>query len=287
MAADHAEVALRPRGPLDLRLTLARLKGVEFRPDGAWRSTRTPEGPGSERLRLVAGELRVEAFGPGAGWLARHAGELVGEHDRPEEFRPAEPLLRDLQRRFTGLRFTRTNALFEALLPAILEQKVTGVEAFVAYRRMVAELGEAAPHPGAPRLPPAPEQLARLPYFRLHPLGVEKRRADTIIRAARAARRLEAGAPLQALGGIGPWTEAEVRSTAFGDADAVSVGDYHLPHLVSWALAGRRRGSDEEMLELLEPYRPHRGRVLRLLELAGAGPPRRGPRMPLRRLAFI
>lgn len=229
----------------------------------------------------------MEAFGPGAGWLLEHAAELVGEHDRPEEFRPALPLLRDLHRRFTGLRFARTNAVFEALLPAILEQKVTGVEAALAYRGLVGEFGEPAPHPRAPRLPPSPELLARLPYFRLHPLGVERRRADTIARAARAASRLEAGAPLRGIAGVGPWTEAEVRSAALGDADAVSVGDYHLPHLVSWALAGRRRGSDEEMLDLLEPYRPHRGRVLRLLELSGAGPPRRGPRMPLRRLAFI
>jgi 3-methyladenine DNA glycosylase/8-oxoguanine DNA glycosylase len=281
------ELALRPRGPLDLRLTLGRLPGVRLAADGAWRSTRTPAGPASQRLRLAGGELRVEAFGPGAGWLLEHAGELVGEDDRPEEFRPTQPLLRDLRRRYEGLRFARTRAVFEALLPAVLEQKVQGVEARLAYRRMVAELGEPAPHPEAPRLPPSPALLARLPYFRLHPFGVERRRAETLIRAAAAAARLEAGAPLQAIAGVGPWTEAEVRATAGGDADAVSVGDYHLPHMVSWALAGRRRGSDEEMLELLEPYRPHRGRVLRLLELAGVGPPRRGPRLPLRRLAQI
>ena len=72
---------------------------------------------------------------------------------------------------------------------------------------------------------------------------------------------------------------------ALGDADAVSLGDYHLPHLVAWALAGKPRGSDELMLELLEPYRGHRGRVLRLLQLAGITAPRFGPRMPLRWIA--
>jgi 3-methyladenine DNA glycosylase/8-oxoguanine DNA glycosylase len=75
---------------------------------------------------------------------------------------------------------------------------------------------------------------------------------------------------------------AEVARVALGDADAVSVGDYHVPSIVAWALAGERDGSDERMLELLEPFRPHRGRVQRLLEEAHIRPPARGPRMQAR-----
>jgi 3-methyladenine DNA glycosylase/8-oxoguanine DNA glycosylase len=83
---------------------------------------------------------------------------------------------------------------------------------------------------------------------------------------------------LQAFPGVGPWTAAEVARIALGDADAVSVGDYHLPHLVGWALAGEARGTDERMLELLEPYRGQRGRVQLLLEASGLHAPRYGPR---------
>ena len=84
---------------------------------------------------------------------------------------------------------------------------------------------------------------------------------------------------------------------AYGDSDAVSVGDWHIPHTVSWALAGEvRAGSrdassaglspaDERMLELLEPFRGHRGRVCALLERAGYAAPRFGPRMSIRSFA--
>jgi 3-methyladenine DNA glycosylase/8-oxoguanine DNA glycosylase len=77
------------------------------------------------------------------------------------------------------------------------------------------------------------------------------------------------------------WTAAEIRQRALGDPDAVSVGDYHLPGIVGWALTGRKV-DDEGMLELLAPYAGHRHRVIRLLELSGAHPPRRGPRLSVR-----
>jgi 3-methyladenine DNA glycosylase/8-oxoguanine DNA glycosylase len=149
------------------------------------------------------------------------------------------------------------------------------------------------------RLPPPPATLAALPYYAYHPFGIEQRRAGLIRTVARAAERLEAlvdeasspgGDParaysvLRAFPGIGPWTAAEVGIRAFGDADAVSVGDFHLPTIVSWALAGEPGGTDERMLELLEPYRGQRGRVLRLLELSGVGgPSRRAPRLSRQR----
>jgi 3-methyladenine DNA glycosylase/8-oxoguanine DNA glycosylase len=119
---------------------------------------------------------------------------------------------------------------------------------------------------------------------------VEAVRARTIIAAARAAGRIEeiaamaaadADRRLRALPGVGPWTSAEVRQRACGDADAVSVGDYHLPADVGWALAGQVV-DDAGMLELLAPYAGHRYRATRLVELSGLRPPRRGPRMAVR-----
>jgi 3-methyladenine DNA glycosylase/8-oxoguanine DNA glycosylase len=77
--------------------------------------------------------------------------------------------------------------------------------------------------------------------------------------------------------GVGAWTVAEVRQRAHGDADAVSVGDFHIPKLVGWCLAGRPV-DDAGMLELLEPYAGHRYRAVRLLELSGTQYPRFAPR---------
>ena len=113
---------------------------------------------------------------------------------------------------------------------------------------------------------------------------------------ARDARALETlvHAPLDeayrrllAYPGIGPWTAAEVGARALGDPDAVSVGDFHLPNLVAWALAGEPRANDARMLELLEPWRGQRGRVIRLLEASGLAAPRFGPRMAPRSIANI
>jgi len=110
------------------------------------------------------------------------------------------------------------------------------------------------------------------------------------------ARRLEAAtdlappeaqARLRAIPGVGAWTAAEVAARAWGDPDAVSVGDYHLPSLVAWALAGEPRGTDDRMLELLAPFAGQRGRVIRLLEVSGLTAPRRGPRYAGRRIETI
>jgi 3-methyladenine DNA glycosylase/8-oxoguanine DNA glycosylase len=97
----------------------------------------------------------------------------------------------------------------------------------------------------------------------------------------------EAKARIGRLPGIGPWSVAEVARTALGDADAASVGDFHLPNLVAWALAGEARGTDARMLELLEPYRPHRGRAQLLLEATGIHTPAFGPRMEVRAIDAI
>jgi 3-methyladenine DNA glycosylase/8-oxoguanine DNA glycosylase len=220
---------------------------------------------------------------------------LVGLEDNPDALVPRHRLIAELARRFRGVRLPRTGRVFEALLPAICEQKVTGDEARAAFRAIVYRHGEPAPGPAPAgmRLPPEASVLARLAYFAFHPLGLERRRAEVVVRAARLAPRLE-GAPqadverlLAATPGIGPWTIAETTRLAHGDPDAVSVGDYHIPNLVAWALAGEPRADDARMLELLEPYRGQRGRVQRLLEASGIRAPRYGPRLAPRRIADL
>jgi len=264
------------------------------------RATRTPEGPATERLCHLGDEVEIEAWGPGAEWALDAAPDLVGERDDPEPLRPEHPLLRDLLRRLPGLRMGRSNAVFEALVPAILEQKITGLEAGRVRRRLLQRYGEPAPGPvdvaAGLLVPPPPESLAALPYHAFHPLGLERRRAETIIRLAARATALEAlvarppdeaRTRLETLPGIGPWTAAETARIALGDPDAVSVGDFHLPNLVCWALAGEPRGDDRRMLELLEPYVGQRGRVQRLLEASGISAPRFGPRMAARSIEGI
>jgi len=189
----------------------------------------------------------------------------------------------------------RSEAVFEAAMATIIEQKVPGADAARSWRAVVRTLGDPAPGPPIGLVvPPDPELIARTPYHAFHPLGLERRRAETLRRAGASGRRLAEAAAmpldaarrrLDALPGLGPWSAAEIAIVALGDADAVSMGDYHLPHQMSWALASEPRGSDERMLELLEPYRGHRGRVLRLLFTAGIEAPRYGPRLPLRNVA--
>jgi 3-methyladenine DNA glycosylase/8-oxoguanine DNA glycosylase len=254
-----------------------------------WRASRTPDGPATTHLRQRGGEVVVEAWGPGAAWSLDHAPDLLGLGDSQAGFAPQTAMLHDLTRRFPGIRIGRTDAVAEALIPTVLEQKVTSTAARRSWAALVRLLGEAAPGPRADlQLPPTPAALASTPSWVFHRANVERRRADTITRAMSRACRLEATTTmslpdayerLTAFPGIGPWSAAEVAHIALGDADAVSVGDYHLKHQVSFALAGEARGTDERMLELLEPWRGHRARVLRLLAAGGAHAPRRGPRL--------
>ncbi len=301
MTVPHRRVAFKPARPLDLMDTLWPLRrggiedpSVRIGANEVWRATHTPEGAATTRIAADSGVVTAEAWGPGADWAVEHAPILVGGLDDDRDFVPRHALVAELHRRHRGLRITKTEAVFEAVVPTIIEQKVPGLEARLAYRQLVRELGEPAPGPGGLTVPPSPKTLASTPYWVFHRFGVERRRAETIRRAAFYANRLEevlvmdradAYRRLTALPGLGAWSAAEVALVALGDADAVSVGDYHLPHVVSWALAGQPRGDDRLMLELLEPYRGHRGRVLRLLLAGGPSPPRYGPRLPLYRIA--
>ncbi|WP_088979631.1 DNA-3-methyladenine glycosylase family protein [Micromonospora coxensis] len=261
-----------------------------------WYATRTPAGPATLALRPAGSDLLAEAYGPGAGWLVERADAIAGLRDDLTgfaELAAAHPLVARLAGAHRGLRMPATGQVFPRVLRAVLEQKVTGKEAYRAYAATVRHFGEPAPGPMQPLLlPPTPEAVAAAPYWVFHPFGVEQRRADTLRRAAALAGRLERCADsaeatrrLTAVPGIGPWTAAEVVRVAYGDPDAVSVGDYHVPNTVAWALAGEARGDDARMLALLEPFRGHRGRVCLLLAAAGVQAPRFGPRMPIRSFA--
>jgi len=276
-------------GPGDARVRLAN--------GAALRATRTSAGPAT--LRVTPRSLRtvdLEAWGPGAELALDAADELLGASDDPRALTPHHPLIADLIRRRPGLRMTRTGNVFEALVPAIIGQKVTGFESANSHRALLHRYGEVAPGPPGLIVPPAAGTLAAQPYWRFHTLGLERRRADVIRRSAAVAGSLqsalrfgsaELSRRLVSLAGIGPWTAAETVRIALGDPDAVSVGDYHIPNLVSWALAGEPRGTDERMLELLRPYEGQRARVVLLLELSGLGAPRFGPRMAVRSIAAI
>lgn len=255
----------------------------------------TPEGAGTLRVsaRAAEGLVEAQAWGAGGEWLLDRLPRLLGADDDPDGFAPAHPVIAEAWRRHRHWRIGASDLVFDSLVPAIIEQKVTGQEAFIAYRRLVRRFGSAAPGPAFPGLMLAPDAAAvrQIPSWEWLRLPVDQGRSVPLLRAAAVASSLEralAGGPraldraLCSVPGIGRWTSAEVRSRVLGDADAVSFGDYHVAKDVGWALLGRAI-DDDELEDLLEPYRPHRLRVQGLVALAGLGRPRRGPRMAPRR----
>ncbi|CAL9552013.1 hypothetical protein SUDANB145_04441 [Streptomyces sp. enrichment culture] len=286
-----------PDGPLDVGLVLGPLRrgpgDPTFRatPDGSvWRASLTPAGPGTLRVSARGGEVRGEAWGPGAEWLLDRLPGLLGADDDPAAFVPRHRLLAVTRHRRPGLRLGRTGLVLESLIPSVLEQKVTAVEAYRAWRLLVRAFGAPAPGPapGGLCVMPAPRTWALIPSWEWHKAGVDDKRASTVLRAVRVAARLEeaagmepaaARARLEVVPGVGPWTSAEVVQRSHGAPDAVTVGDLHLPGIVGFALAGDRDADDEEMLRLLEPYAGQRHRAARLILLSGRVPERRGPRM--------
>ncbi|MEZ4225275.1 MAG: hypothetical protein R3B13_30265 [Polyangiaceae bacterium] len=293
MAPLRRRVALD--GPIDLALTLGVFVRGRKDPhmrreaDGTWwRAMRSPDGPCTLAVRVADGVLECEAHGPGAAWALEIAPDLVGARDDSSGFAPTG-FMRELHRRFPGMRIPRAHTVLQVLTLVIFEQKVVGKQAWQAHYGLAQLLGETAPGPVPLLLPAAPAKLAALPYYELHRVGVERRRAETLIRVAKHAAILDrlptlalddAKARLGALRGIGPWSVAEVARLSLGDADAVSVGDYHLPRLVNYNLTGDDGDADDaRMLELLAPFAGHRGRVQRLLEIGGRKLPRRGPRL--------
>jgi 3-methyladenine DNA glycosylase/8-oxoguanine DNA glycosylase len=265
--------------------------------EGVWRATRTPEGACTQHITQKDQEVTFIAWGPGAKWAADRAPLLVGANDDDGDFdidRTKHAHLHQTWKQCVGVRTPCTLAVWEILFRVILEQKVTGKEAIDSYGSLLKTFGEPAPQSPGPRLslPPDPQRVADTPHHTFMAANVERKRADTIRRAAQYAHRLDEAASislteayrrLRAIPGIGEWTLNEVGVVALGDGDAVSVGDYHLKNWVAWALAGQPRGTDEQMVELLEPYRPYRARMMRIIGLSGLKAPRYGPRLTIQK----
>lgn len=291
----------RTADPVDVRAVLTPLRRGAHDPalrvsrEGVWWATSTPDGAGTLFLHTRArdGVVRARAWGPGASWLLDSVPTLLGAGDDASEFVPRHPVVDKAWRRWRTWRVLRTRRPFDACVAAVIEQKVTGVEARAAWQTLLRRFGEPAPgavDDGVPRglrLPPAPAVWREIPDWELRRAGVTPQRISTlrVVAAASGAIERTAEAPgpeadrvLRALPGVGGWTSAEVRQRAHGDADAVSFGDYHLAKDLCWWLTGER-GDDARMAELLQPYVGHRYRVQRLMELAGVSAPRRGPRM--------
>lgn len=293
---DHVTRTLTA-APIDLAHTLAPLRRGpgdpchRIAPDGAhWRVSRMPTGPVTYRLaQPEPNTVTADAWGAGAGEFLDQLDHMLCLDETVDDFIPIHPKVAAAHQRHPGLRMLRTGRVFEALVPAILEQKVTVVSAHAAWRSLVHRFGDTppGPAPSGMRVPPAPETWGRIPSWSYHRANVGPQRWQTIVRASEVAGSLERTAVLppaeatrrlRTLRGVGEWTAAETAQRAFGDADALSVGDFHLASVVGWTLLGRAI-DDAEMVEYLEPVRPHRYRTVRLLEISGqARKPRFGPR---------
>lgn len=289
-----------PDVPVDVAATLRPLRRGHFDPtmridaSGVWRTLHTPLGPATLHLRSLPTYVEATAWGPGADWAIEGVPELLGRGDDWSELDvAATPFLADSLRRNGGLRLLRTRQVFEMMLAAIFEQKVTGKEARHSWRVLVTKYGQPAPGPapvGMYVCPPA-SVWRRIPSWEWHRAGVGPQRSDTVMRVTVVADSLErtlslgrGGAEverrLRSIRGIGVWTAAETMQRAHGDPDSPSVGDYHLPAVVGWALIGKPV-DDDGMLELLEPWVGHRQRIMRLIEASGFAKPRFGPRMTI------
>ena len=260
-----------------------------YRVEGAtvWLTGLAPE-PFTARLDPGA---TATFWGPGAAWAVEHLPQWLGADDDTTGFACEHPLVSAQWRRYELIwRVPRTVLTWQIAVAAVLEQRVTGVEARGAWRRLVREHGEPAPGPRNLFVPPTPEQLLAVPSWDWRRYEVDRQRVVTLRELARTAHVLDRAADLipaaareslRVLPGVGVWTAAEISARAFGDADSVSFGDYHLARNVTYALTGRENGTDDDMAALLAPYSGHRHRVVRMVELAGVAPPRRGPRMRL------
>ncbi|MGH3560623.1 MAG: DNA-3-methyladenine glycosylase family protein [Mycobacterium sp.] len=274
------------RGPLDPCFLVA--------DDGAiWRTSLLSSGPVTARITRPARDaVDCAAWGSGAEEFLDAAPAMLGAHDDATGFAPRQPTIAAARRRLPHLRLGRTGCVLEALIPAVLEQRVPGVDAFRSWRVLVTKFGTPAPGPAPARMrvPPSAEVWRTIPSWEFHRANVDPGRARTVVGCAQRAASLErlaawsadrARQALMSLPGVGVWTAAETAQRAFGDPDALSVGDYHVSKMVGWTLLGRPI-DDAAMVELLEPMRPHRHRVVRLLEASGlAVEPRRGPRLPV------
>ncbi len=275
---------------IDLRRTVTGSKQpLMIGPTEVRWSTRTPDGTATLLMRRISPtRLEAEAWGEGTEWMLNQAPLLAGSEDNIEGFEPP-PQLRDLWRRKPFL-LGRTDRPWDAVVAGILGQKVQGVAALRSRRLMARRFGDPAPGPNPGWILPSAETVAQMAYHDFHKVDVERKRADTIIRAAKELRRIpnltssrstaEVKARLEHIRGIGIWTSNMITASVMGDADAVPVGDYHFPNTVAWHLAQEPRADDPRMLELLEPYAGHRWRIIRLCTSSGTAP-KYGPRLAM------
>jgi 3-methyladenine DNA glycosylase/8-oxoguanine DNA glycosylase len=261
-----------------------------YRVDGntTWRGIRTPDGAVTLRVEQRAdGDVHAQAWGGGADWALHHVPSMLGADDDVSTFEPGHPIVLEAWRRRPHHRFGASHRVLEALVPAIIEQKVTGQEAFAGFRALVHRYGERAPGPGIELrlwVQPDADTLRHVPSWEWLRMHIDPARSRTLVQAARVADSLErltpdtADARLRSLPGVGEWTAAEARSTAFGDPDAVSFGDYHIAKDIGWAVTGTPY-DDDELRAFLEPWRPQRNRAVVLIHGLAGGRPRHGPRM--------
>lgn len=275
-------------GSFDLMRTVRTLGvGATDGGDVWWWATRTSDGLGTVAIRRVSGGVSASAWGAGAESLLDRVPRLVAADD-DYSFAVIEQPMRDILARTKGLRLGSTGEIHESMVTTVLGQVVTKTEGKRSLRSIVRAFGEPPPGPREDlRVFPSPEVLGSLSYDQLHSHGVERKRAATVIEVSRRSQRLteslamepsDAFRRLLAVRGVGPWTAGLVMGQAYGDRDAIPIGDYHLPNMVAWTLAGEPRADDTRMLELLEPYRPFRRHALLAIKQTGASAPKYGPR---------
>lgn len=259
-----------------------------------WRASRHSSGAATVAIWRAGSTLHAEAWGDGAEEALSGVPALVGLTDDPSGFDSSRhPVVHDVARSRPGIRLGATRDLFDVGVRAVLGQKVTGLQAKRSFHALVRRCNERAPLGVVSRrplfLPPTPDALlAALAGHGATTLGIDVSRTAALRQLALVAHHLpslahrsptEARTFLQQIPGIGEWTANEMTVVAMADQDAVSVGDYHLKNIVAFVLTGRPRGTDEEMVELLEPFRPHRARAMQMIALSGLRPPKYGPRM--------
>ncbi len=288
-------------GTLDVAATVRTLGLYPGDPTIGWsrnsfsKAVLTPDGPGAMRLWWTAdGETTAEAWGSGADWLIDRAPDWIGEHDDLGGFDPTvDDRIHEMWRRHGRFRLARGGVIWQELALVLLGQRVTTLDAVRSWAQICRRWGGPAPGPDGLLMPPPPARVAAAPYHELHRMGVERRRADALVLAAKRANRLEEAASmpidaalerLTALPGLGVWSATSTMTVSHGDPDVIVLGDYGIPTMVNYVFTGEvdrlppEEGGDARMAEHLEPWAGHRQRIIRLLFSADVSVPRRHPK---------
>ena len=300
--------------PLDLGATLGPMRRGSGRPDLPVRRARPGGGcgarPAPRRARRRCGSRSAPptarspatAWGAGRGLGARRAAGAARRRRRPEP--ASSPRAPGAARHLAG--HGRAGGCrgpagcWRRCVPAVLEQKVTGREAWRAWRSLVRRYGEPAPGPGGCRRTACASPRTPRPGAAGAVLGLAPRRRRPVPvpdpRHRRRPRRPARGAGRPA---AGRGRDAALRTAAGHRRLDRGRGrparprrrrrrvGRRLPPGRRWS-AGRwsaSRSTTTRMLELLEPYRGHRYRAVRMIELSGlraaaARPALRRARLP-------